>query len=287
MQVGRCLNKNENSSFVADTLNSLFASWNNRDTKGEPPITVPEDMSCVRCRKVFTIKGNLRRHVLYECGQPPRYKCELCGTTTTRRNTLRRHKPCDGIAVYHTCPRCPKQFKYKNNMMRHLRLECHKEPSFTCDSCARRFTQKSSLIRHQCPKVYKHKKHLQRHLKYECGISPQFACSVCNRQFKYKDKLSRHVLCVHGAVIVAAETESFIGWKLDSTGEEGPTARFICPQCQKMYKNKGHLARHLKFECGKDPKFECSICQKPFKRKDLLNRHFANVHSEEYLKMLP
>lgn len=46
------------------------------------------------------------------------------------------------------CPSCPKKFKYKGNMRRHMKNECQSEPQFSCDQCCRKFTQKSSLIRH-------------------------------------------------------------------------------------------------------------------------------------------
>lgn len=46
---------------------------------------------CPRCNSKYSHKGNFQRHIRYECGQPHRYKCQICGQGTTRRNTLFRH----------------------------------------------------------------------------------------------------------------------------------------------------------------------------------------------------
>lgn len=46
---------------------------------------------CPRCKSKYGYKGNFLRHIRYECGQPRRYKCQICGQGTTRRNTLFRH----------------------------------------------------------------------------------------------------------------------------------------------------------------------------------------------------
>ena len=34
---------------------------------------------CPRCKSKYSHKGNFQRHVRYECGQPHRYKCQICG----------------------------------------------------------------------------------------------------------------------------------------------------------------------------------------------------------------
>lgn len=48
------------------------------------------------------------------------------------------------------CQRCGNFYTYKKNLLRHLNLECGKEPQFQCP---------------YCPKKAKHKNHLLRHIK--------------------------------------------------------------------------------------------------------------------------
>jgi hypothetical protein len=46
------------------------------------------------------------------------------------------------------CPGCGKVYRWRKNMISHMRLECGKEPQFQCPLCPQRTTQKSSLLTH-------------------------------------------------------------------------------------------------------------------------------------------
>lgn len=63
------------------------------------------------------------------------------------------------------------------------------------------------------------------------------------------------------------------------TDGEG-TLKFFCPKenCQRTYKNKHHLIRHLRFECGKEPQFQCSVCYKRMRYRTSLKNHMIFVH---------
>ncbi|KAF2884649.1 hypothetical protein ILUMI_21536, partial [Ignelater luminosus] len=49
--------------------------------------------------------------------------------------------------------------------------------------------------------------------------------------------------------------------------------RFICARCEKHYKRKGHLQRHIKYECGDTGKFKCLLCAYTCKRAERLRKH--------------
>ena len=46
------------------------------------------------------------------------------------------------------CPRCNNHYMWKKNLLRHMKLECGKEPSFQCPICPLKTKHKSSLIGH-------------------------------------------------------------------------------------------------------------------------------------------
>nr|CAH7735869.1 unnamed protein product [Callosobruchus chinensis] len=48
------------------------------------------------------------------------------------------------------CPNCNNAFKYRSNLLRHMKYNCGstKSNQFTCAICQRSFTQKDSLKRH-------------------------------------------------------------------------------------------------------------------------------------------
>ncbi|KAJ4427492.1 hypothetical protein ANN_25140 [Periplaneta americana] len=47
-----------------------------------------------------------------------------------------------------SCPRCRKVYRYRTNMLRHLKVECGKEPQFQCPYCPCQTKHKSSMQRH-------------------------------------------------------------------------------------------------------------------------------------------
>ncbi|XP_034938663.1 longitudinals lacking protein isoform X18 [Chelonus insularis] len=56
---------------------------------------------------------------------------------------------------------------------------------------------------------------------------------------------------------------------------------FICTQCDRSYKRKDSLMRHLRWECGKEPLFQCPFCPQRCKRKPHWLRHIRRQHYEK------
>ncbi|XP_075226176.1 uncharacterized protein LOC142327140 isoform X2 [Lycorma delicatula] len=46
---------------------------------------------CPRCGKRYSLKGNLTRHLRFECGKEPQFQCYVCLRTFTRNDTLTAH----------------------------------------------------------------------------------------------------------------------------------------------------------------------------------------------------
>ncbi|XP_018332844.1 longitudinals lacking protein isoform X11 [Agrilus planipennis] len=49
---------------------------------------------------------------------------------------------------FYTCPNCPKRYKAKYTLKRHLKLECGKVPSLRCAVCGQMFIHKHRLLSH-------------------------------------------------------------------------------------------------------------------------------------------
>lgn len=42
-------------------------------------VNVPhKPFNCPKCGRSFAVKGNMNRHLKYECGQPPKFSCPYC-----------------------------------------------------------------------------------------------------------------------------------------------------------------------------------------------------------------
>ena len=59
-----------------------------------------------------------------------------------------------------------------------------------------------------------------------------FHCIICQRSFSRKDYLQSHVSRAHGI---------------------GPLTMYACPQCDKTFKDKSNMRRHMKIKHSQQP----------------------------------
>ncbi|CAD6201802.1 GSCOCG00002782001-RA-CDS [Cotesia congregata] len=58
--------------------------------------------------------------------------------------------------------------------------------------------------------------------------------------------------------------------------------RYSCCKCSRSYKNKHHLNRHVRIQCGKEKKFVCPYCENwRTYHKFNLNDHLKRIHGKE------
>ncbi|KAG8259393.1 hypothetical protein J6590_014863 [Homalodisca vitripennis] len=144
--------------------------------------------NCETCGRRYKYKENLYRHRRLECGKEPMFPCQCTTVrhvdagTSTRRTSIdivdwsvarnpcslvsnvltvpSRRVPfsylirfwCEAMLIVsdkmYNCETCGRRYKYKENLYRHRRLECGKEPMFPCQQCPYRAKQKSTLQTH-------------------------------------------------------------------------------------------------------------------------------------------
>ncbi|RZB39181.1 hypothetical protein BDFB_000073, partial [Asbolus verrucosus] len=103
---------------------------------------------CHSCNRVYKYKHGLVQHVRYECGKEPQFRCPepSCGYKSNRKFNLKIH-----IMSQHEqqCSRCLMRcYKNKKSLLRHLRYECHKDPTFSCPYCPHKAKYKNTLVTH-------------------------------------------------------------------------------------------------------------------------------------------
>ncbi|KAK9745001.1 Zinc finger, C2H2 type [Popillia japonica] len=54
--------------------------------------------------------------------------------------------------------------------------------------------------------------------------------------------------------------------------------RYQCDGCHRSYKHQSNLCNHKREECGKDPSYFCPFCNKGFKKKQHMQRHVVGIH---------
>lgn len=81
------------------------------------------------------------------------FSCPKCSKKLGSKYALNRHiinKICvknDSDAPF-KCETCPRGYKMKSSLKRHIENECGKESKIPCDFCKHLFRQKSCLVRH-------------------------------------------------------------------------------------------------------------------------------------------
>jgi len=55
---------------------------------------------------------------------------------------------------------------------------------------------------------------------------------------------------------------------------------FQCMTCERSYRYKKNMMRHIRFECGKEPQFQCPYCPHQTKHKSSVQIHIRNRHPD-------
>ncbi|XP_033207317.1 putative zinc finger protein 730 [Belonocnema kinseyi] len=103
--------------------------------------------------------------------------------------------------------------KYKPRSAKKQEIQKLKQESkYTCEKCARCYTQEESLTRHK---------------KLECNVVPLFKCEFCEKLFERKIYLNVHVVLVH--------TKPHMQTSI---------SKHNCGKCSRSYRSLSALYRH-------------------------------------------
>ena len=139
------------------------------------------------------------------------------------------------------CLECNMTFRNKRDLVRHEESKNLAGKMYHCDRCTQRFCLTRDLSRHEI-RIHNHKR--------------IFNCKWCHRQYVSESTLNVHQV-VHSEL------------------------KCICPVCHKRFRDKYALKRHS--YTHKDVKnFGCSQCDRYFKSKGTLNKHLRRCHPVEY-----
>lgn len=101
---------------------------------------------CYVCRKMFSQRYNLRRHMRSQHGEAPNM-CQYCGKTFKRTSGLQTHELTHSGERPHQCSMCGRCFTQKHHMMRHQLVHVPKV-NVVCPVCNRGFSYASSFFEH-------------------------------------------------------------------------------------------------------------------------------------------
>ena len=132
------------------------------------------------------------------------------------------------------CNECMKVFSSISKLNRHLKEQHANEQSvFPCRSCE---------------KVFRRKEHLKRHERGH-HLGDKVQCPLCSSRFVENCKLMKHLLEKHevykcsrcSAVLKTRDPQTHVC----EAGFAFPEASYKCKFCDRSYKRKGYLVKHI------------------------------------------
>lgn len=226
---------------------------------------------CNVCKKDFSCKSNLNRHVERKHQHKKTYKdisdkslfCEMCKQFFTTRGSLQKH-----MKVKHNsnerfvCDFCGNFFPIKYYLIRHIQTHHNDEDlkiqikkivkpkppptdsPIPCDVCGKILRNRGLL-----------KPHMRSHKTY--NLEDYFYCDLCPRKFKTRGGCVWHIQQRHIL-----------------------KAKFPCTECSAVYKGKWELKCHIKSKHTNIRDYRCEICGKGFLDKQKLTIH-TRIHTGE------
>ena len=117
------------------------------------------EVSCEICGITFWHKwslssalSNRTRHMKEVHATPEGLKCNQCGKTFSRKDTLKTHikrQHDEEKPESYPCSQCDKQFTQKDNLQRHVKNSHNKERPFECSECCDSFSRMEHLKSHE------------------------------------------------------------------------------------------------------------------------------------------
>ena len=226
-----------------------------------------------------------------------RHQCRVCRKLFLYPSELRRHEISHSDERPFQCDKCPKTFKWKNQLQKHLQKHQQnkhpapspasqpRSPSFSCSLCQNAFRSQSVLIIHQ--------------LRVHSGFDVSLTFEQCDRSFHRVEALQRHLRESHdngGEVRLhsrrptasqssAAPTRASRPITTMDCVNEEMSSSFQCEFCEKVFDRQINLKRHFTIaHVGVDvpevvTRIQCQLCQKYLSRRQVLKSHLSKVHS--------
>ncbi|KAL0985022.1 hypothetical protein UPYG_G00151960 [Umbra pygmaea] len=259
---------------------------------------------CSECDKSFT-DGLLLISHLEDHGREELEKkmnsCQKCGKTFTNPADLPRHMRIHWNEKTYTCPECPQTFQYSSDLDIHR--TCH-DPNrpFACKECHQRFWNSQSLENHEsqthpkeliytchvCKKRYSIRSSLVKHMrmKHQNEKNINLDCLIKENKKEAQGQFDMDI-SVEGENN-ADNDDDYDDDDYDDDDENDASEDndsdsadyFPCHVCGKTFTTSESLEDHQRCHLGEKP-HECAECGKCFFQAGQLQQHLRS-HKSEY-----
>ncbi|XP_062394881.1 zinc finger protein 1035 [Sardina pilchardus] len=259
-----------------------------RECNGKKSTTVTL-FPCKKCGKSFSRIDNAHVHE------------KKCKDTSLATNVIKKSSQEIGTALKdklpHKCPHCPKSFKYRSYLLKHLPSHLAEKP-YTCMHCGHKYASQRRYLQHEafCDGIFRRKSMpLQKIMKTEPVVKTsqggaatadadgQYRCKFCNKNFSKARNLRRHILTHTDVKPYRCKTcdscfSRYDHLKVHQNRCRGKKQRLeVCvPKISPKHVGTGW---QNSVQVKQEEVFQCNTCSKQFSSQINLARHTSLLHT--------
>lgn len=212
---------------------------------------------CEVCLEYYSSDAALFQHFNVHVTQPATsYSCDQCDEIFPRKNLLKLHREKHRLYV---CELCSAEFRRKEDIKSHLRMDCTKRSLFYCSVCNKSFLSESNLKEH-----------------INIGHYERNKCEFCSEKFLLKselvDHLDRHNDIEHPyqchICLAPMTSKRIFNFHMKSHNDK---SKYQCDRCFRYFQSGYHLQNHIQFH-SRDT-FKCDICTMSFSDAHRFEQH--------------
>lgn len=246
---------------------------------------------CVFCARKFSVKAELKAHMMKMHQTEELFECDYCGMKYTQKYSLKTHMTKNHTSLDKNlnrknfkCSLCPRTFYYERSLDEHLKLH-DKIPNLNEKQAT--VNVNKFQICSVCSRSFRYEYQLQRHLNIHANLR-KYKCELCHAGFNNLSSLSSHrkihqstpIKCDICGITCSLKANFKRHYAIHMRSGDTKDKPYECEICQKRYFQNNSLLVHRRTHTGERP-YQCYLCGIQFINLSKYNYHLRRTHSKD------